>query len=58
MESKGDSDDEIAELRIQALLTKRLNEAEVSPSRQVKSPVTSYQNQYTDDGKNRQQVSF
>lgn len=29
----GDSDDEIAELRIQALLSKRVNEAEVSPAR-------------------------
>lgn len=29
----GNSDDEIAELRIQALLSKRVNEAEVSPAR-------------------------
>ncbi|MPC80730.1 hypothetical protein E2C01_075318 [Portunus trituberculatus] len=28
----GNSDDEIAELRIQALLSKRVNEAEVSPA--------------------------
>ena len=32
-QKNGDSDDEISELRIQALLTKRVNEAEVSPTR-------------------------
>lgn len=36
------SDEEIAELRIQALLTKRVNEAEVSLSSQKPEQVHSY----------------
>ncbi|XP_066968726.1 serine/arginine repetitive matrix protein 2-like isoform X2 [Macrobrachium rosenbergii] len=39
----GNSDDEIAELRIQALLTKKVNEAEISPSREPPQS-SSYKN--------------
>lgn len=52
---RGDSDDEIAELRFQALLTKRENEAEISPTRQqllppphvsINQPLPNFHDQY------------